>query len=112
MILLDETSRKVQIWFGELKKLQRIKVHRSLQRKDKVKSISLHTFVDASQSAYGGVVYVRSEYDNQTVSVTLAAAKTKVRSTLAVHFHTTTGIDGSSFREQTGSLYSKSVIYS
>ena len=75
---MDETSRKVKIWFGELKELQRIKAPRSLQRKDKMKSISLHTFVDASQSAYGGVVYVRSEYDNGTVSVTLAAAKTKV----------------------------------
>ena len=27
-----------------------------------MKLISLHTFVDASQSAYGGVVYVRIEY--------------------------------------------------
>ena len=43
-----------------------------------VKSISLHTFVDASQCAYGGVVYVRCEYDTKTVSVILAAAKTKV----------------------------------
>ena len=43
-----------------------------------MKSISLHTFVDASQCAYGGVVYVRCEYDIKTVSVTLAAAKTKV----------------------------------
>ena len=76
--LLDETSRKVQIWFKELRELQRIKIPRSLQRRDEVKSISLHTFVDASQSAYGGVVYVRCEYDIKTLSVTLAAAKTKV----------------------------------
>ena len=76
--LLDETNRKVQMWFGELEELQRIKVPRSLQRRDTVKSTSLHTFVDASQSAYGGVVYVRTEYNDQTVSVILAAAKTKV----------------------------------
>ena len=43
-----------------------------------MKSISLHTFVDASQSAYGAVAYVRTEYDDQTVSVILAAVKTKV----------------------------------
>ena len=43
-----------------------------------MKSTSFHTFVDASQSAYGGVVYVRTEYNDQTVSVILAAAKTKV----------------------------------
>ena len=66
------------MWFGELEELQRIKVPRSLQRRDAVKSTNLHTFVDASQSAYGGVVYVRTEYNNQTVSVILAAAKTKV----------------------------------
>ena len=66
------------MWFGELGELQRIKVPRSLQKKDTVKSISLHTFVDASQSAYGAVVYVRTEYNEQPVSVILAAAKTKV----------------------------------
>ena len=49
--LLDETNRKVQTWFGKLDELQRIKVPRTSQRKDIVKSISLHTFVDASQSA-------------------------------------------------------------
>ena len=61
--LLDETNRKVQMWFGELEELQRIKVPRSLQRRDAVKSTSLHTFVDASKSAYGGVVYVRTKYN-------------------------------------------------
>ena len=43
-----------------------------------MKSISLQTFVDTSQCAYGGVVYDRCEYDTKTVSVNLAAAKTKV----------------------------------
>ena len=33
-------NRKVQMWFGELEKLQRIKVTRSLQRRDAVKSTS------------------------------------------------------------------------
>ena len=59
--LLDETSRRVQIWFKELRELRRIKIPRSLQRRDEVKSISLHTFVDASECAYGGVVYARCE---------------------------------------------------
>ena len=30
--LLDETSRRIQIWFKELRELQRIKIPRSLQR--------------------------------------------------------------------------------
>jgi len=38
----------------------------------------LHTFVDAFQKAYGVVVHMRSEYEDQTVSVNLVAAMTKV----------------------------------
>jgi len=38
----------------------------------------LHTFVDASQHAYGAVVYMREEYEDQTVSVRLVAAKTRI----------------------------------
>ena len=60
-----------------IKRIEENKIPRSLQR-HAVKSISLHTFLDVSQCAYGGVVYVRCEHDTKTVSVTLAAAKTKV----------------------------------
>ena len=75
--LLDETSRKVQVWFKELNELPRIKIPRSLQRRD-VELNSLHTFVDASQCAYGGVVYVRCEYDTKTVSVTWPQLRLKL----------------------------------
>jgi len=34
--------------------------------------------VDASQDAYGAVVYLRIECDDQTISVSLVAAKTRV----------------------------------
>ena len=34
--------------------------------------------MDASQAAYGAVVYIRTEYEDQTVSVCLVAARTKV----------------------------------
>ena len=76
--LLDEINVKVKIWFSELDELQKIKVPRGLQRRGVVRSTSLHTFVDASQSAYGGVVYVRTEYEDKTVSVFIVASKTKV----------------------------------
>ena len=68
----------MKIWFSELDELQKIKVPRGLQRRGVVRLTSLHTFVDASQSAYGGVVYVRTEYEDKTVSVFIVTSKTKV----------------------------------
>ena len=41
-------------------------------------SQALHTFVDASQDAYGAVIYSRAIYKNGTVSKRLVAAKTRV----------------------------------
>ena len=38
----------------------------------------LHVFVDASQDAYGAVVYEKVEYQNETSSIRLVASKTKV----------------------------------
>ena len=65
-------------WFSELNQLQNIRIPRSLQQKKEAVKINLHTFVDASQGAYGAAVYVRIEYQDQTVSLNLIAAKTKV----------------------------------
>ena len=42
------------------------------------RSIQLHGFSDASNAAYGGVVYVRTIYQDTTVSVSLVISKTKV----------------------------------
>jgi len=79
--LLPEDIAKrfiINAWFSELKELQSIKVPRCLQQRcNSVKNV-LHTFVDASQHAYGAVVYMREEYEDQTVSVRLVAAKTRI----------------------------------
>ena len=40
--------------------------------------MSLHTFVDASQDAYGAVVYARCTYKDGSVSSNMVAAKTRV----------------------------------
>ena len=47
--------------------------------------VSLHTFVDASQTAYGAAVYQRIEYDHM-LSVRLVAAKAKVAPIQSVSF--------------------------
>ena len=62
-----EMNKKIKTWFDELKDLGKVKVPRTLQGRGIVKSIFLHTFVDASESAYGAVVYVRTEYDDKVL---------------------------------------------
>ena len=76
--LPKELSTKIVLWFAELALLPQIKVPRCLQLKEQVKLVCLHVFVDASQDAYGAVVYEKVEYQNETSSVRLVASKTKV----------------------------------
>jgi len=76
--LPSDVVRKVNSWFTELEQLPNVKIPRSLQEKHNVIKVSLHTFVDASQAAYGAVVYQRIEYEGHRLSVRLVTAKTKV----------------------------------
>ena len=63
----DEIAEKIGDWLEQL-----------LRRPEPVKSKHIVTFVDASQQAYGAAVYMRCEYDNDTVTSRLIAAKSKV----------------------------------
>ena len=76
--LSPELSAKVNAWFAELSILSEVKVLRCLQLKKEVKCAKLHTFVDASQEAYGAAVYIKVEYQDESSSVCLVASKTKV----------------------------------
>jgi len=76
--LPDDISTKVKSWFEELIMLSRIMVPRCIQPRRDVTSITLHVFVDASQSAYGAVTYLRSECENGDISVRFVASKTRV----------------------------------
>ncbi|XP_028408639.1 uncharacterized protein LOC114531185 [Dendronephthya gigantea] len=71
---------KAESWLNQLNKLDDIKVPRCiwLEKDKKVLSITLHTFVDASQEAYGAVVYAKAIYVSGNQSCRLIAAKTKV----------------------------------
>ena len=51
-----------------------------LVRGKEIRSLQLHGFSDASDSAYAGVVYLRAVYSDTTVSTSLLLAKTKVTS--------------------------------
>ena len=76
--LPPELSAKVNAWFAELSILSEVKALRCLQLKKEVKCAKLHTFVDASQEAYGAAVYIKVEYQDESSSVRLVASKTKV----------------------------------
>ena len=78
----DEIADKIRDWLEQLKSLQEVKIPRCLRRPDpvKFKSKRIVTFADAPQPAYGPAVYMRCEYDNDTITGRLIAAKGKVAS--------------------------------
>ena len=45
--------------------------------------MSVHTFVDTSENAFGAVAYVRYSYQDGTISTNIVAAKTRVAPTTA-----------------------------
>ena len=65
--------------FGELSDLKQLQIPRCLGEKGRTSdTMSLHTFVDASQDAYGAVVYARCTYKDGSVLSNMVAAKTRV----------------------------------
>ena len=67
-------------WLGELSDLNQIRVPRCLHSNTESKPVSMeiHTFVDASQNAYGAVSYSRALYQTGETSTCIIAAKSKV----------------------------------
>ena len=75
----DPLINAARTWFGELMELTRLHTPRCLLAKGKtVDTVTLHTFVDASENAYGAVTYARYTYQDESVSTNLVAAKTRV----------------------------------
>ncbi|MCG8077551.1 MAG: hypothetical protein JAY75_15105, partial [Candidatus Thiodiazotropha taylori] len=82
--LSESLTTSAREWFKELGDLQRLQVPRCLQSKSKLLgTMALHTFVDASENAYGAVVYSSCTYDDGTISSNIVAAKTRVAPTIA-----------------------------
>ncbi|PFX21661.1 hypothetical protein AWC38_SpisGene13841 [Stylophora pistillata] len=79
-LCLRKLIHKSQEWFGELEELPTIKIPRCLRfgQEEVLLSETLHAFVDASQDAYGAVVYSRVIYKSGLVSSRLVAAKSTV----------------------------------
>ena len=79
-LFLGDLASKARKWFKELEYLPTIKVPRCLRlgKEEEMLSQTLHTFVDASQDAYGAVVYSRATYKSGAVSTRFVAAKSRV----------------------------------
>lgn len=80
----ESLTKEAQDWFRELPYLKRLQIPRCLQEKTKtVNALALHTFLDASENAYGAVVYARYSYEDGSLSSNIVAAKTRVAPTNA-----------------------------
>ena len=75
----DDLTKEWQAWRTELPELTHHPLPRCYFHVNKKKhSLQLHGFADASQVAYGGVVYLRTVYQDTTTGVTLVMAKSRV----------------------------------
>ena len=73
-----ELSIRARDWLSELENLQEINVPRCLQEVKLEKTISVQTFVGASNEAYGAVSYLRSEYAQGCYDARIITSKTRV----------------------------------
>ena len=69
---------KHQLWREELSQLADLELPRCYFSNEPSKEISLHGFSDASEKAYGAVVYIRAIYENHPPTVNLVVAKNRV----------------------------------
>lgn len=77
--LVEESLvNKAQQWYEELSALPCLLVPRSLRAETTVRGITLRTFVDALQEAYGAAKYTRHLYEDGTVTCRLVASKSRV----------------------------------
>jgi hypothetical protein len=75
----DSLRKRIISWFEELQYAECIKQPRVLFKSDNIKDIEIHCFCDASEKAYGSVIYLRICYsDSEEVVIRWVAAKGKV----------------------------------
>jgi hypothetical protein len=74
-----ELYEKWQCWLEEANEIDKVKIPRALiSRLESPHESSLQVFCDASQLAYGVVIYLRNVYNDGLIEVRFIAAKTRV----------------------------------
>ncbi|XP_071095649.1 uncharacterized protein [Haliotis cracherodii] len=76
--LPQNLQQKIEKWLVQWKEVQGVQVPRCLRLDAEICSVSIHTFVDASQDAYGTVVYAIYTYMDGKKSSRIVAAKSRV----------------------------------
>ena len=76
----ETIKQKMKKWFQELQMLDLIKVDRCVRESEEQieTNISIHSYSDASEVAYGAAVYLAVQYQNGDISSKLVIGKTKV----------------------------------
>ena len=77
-VIQDEIASRIGSWYEQLRSLGNVHVPRCLCEEKEVVIKQVVTFVDASQQAYGTVVYLQCVYNDATVTSRLIASKCKV----------------------------------
>ena len=77
-VIRDEIASRIGSWYEQLLSLGNVQVPRCLREAKEVVIKRVVTFVDASQQAYGTVVYLQCVYNDATVTSRLIASKCKV----------------------------------
>jgi len=73
-----DLHQKAVQWLTELLEIPAVRFPRCLQLNHETRQNQLHVFVDASQDAYGAVVYDVKSYDSGEISSRLVSAKSRV----------------------------------
>ena len=82
--LTEPLTIPARAWFNELTELKQLQIPRYLCEDERAsETISLHTFVDASETAYGAVVYARCLKMDGCVTRNIVAAKARVAPTIS-----------------------------
>jgi len=74
----DDIATSWRQWTSQLEVITNHPIKRHYSAKQNITGKSLHGFSDASKEAYGGVVYLKTEYDDNTSSTAIIISKARV----------------------------------